>query len=92
MAQYGVHAGNAGFLYVDIQSEALSSLNTRIVIPLMRPDDAPTPARHLNPMIQVGDETYLLVTQYMGATPLALLGPKVASFGISTTGSVAHSI
>jgi toxin CcdB len=79
MAQYDVHAGSDGYLYVDIQSDALSLLNTRVVVPLMRPEDAPAPGRQLNPIIPVNGETYLLVTQYMGAAPLASLGPVVGS-------------
>ncbi len=79
MAQYDVHAGTDGYLYVNIQADTLSQLNTRVVIPLMRPEDAPAPSRHLNPGIAFDGETYLLVTQYMGATPLASIGPVIGS-------------
>jgi toxin CcdB len=54
MARYDVHASNNGYLYVEIQADDLAHLNTRIVIPLMPPDIAPVPTRHLNQVFHIG--------------------------------------
>ncbi|WP_318012467.1 MULTISPECIES: CcdB family protein [unclassified Mesorhizobium] len=48
MARYDLYrnAGGSGYL-VDVQSDLLERLNTRVVIPLMPPDTAPVPGRRL---------------------------------------------
>lgn len=42
----------AGYL-LDVRADILGDLNTRVVVPLMRPEDAPAPARRLNPMFEI---------------------------------------
>ena len=43
MAQYQVFEGPDGYL-LDVQTDFLSGLNVRAVVPLMPPDRAPKPA------------------------------------------------
>jgi toxin CcdB len=69
MAQYDVYAGRGEVMLLDVQAEALAGLNTRVVIPLMRPEAAPLPARQLNPALIFNQQTYLLMTQFMSAIP-----------------------
>lgn len=70
-------SGN-GFL-VNVQSDLLSSLNTRMVIPLMPPGEAPKPANILNPLFEIGGEPYVMVTQYMAAFPASTLKNEVSN-------------
>ena len=70
--------GGAGFL-LDCQADLLSGLNTRLVVPLLAPADAPKPAGRLNPTFEVQGEPHVMVTQYAAAVELRELGPKVAS-------------
>ena len=79
MARYDVHASKDGFWYVEIQADSWAHFNTRVVIPLMPLDVAPVPARHLNPIFQVGGQPLSLVTQYLGTARLSTIGPVVAS-------------
>lgn len=79
MAQYDLYRGADGYHYVDVQADTLDSLNTRVVIPLMRPEVAPLPGRQLNPRLLVKGEEMLLVTQYMTSTRRAYLGKPVGS-------------
>lgn len=75
MARYDVYPDPSGFGYLlDVQSDLLNELNTRTVVPLMRPEVAPIPARRLNPAFDVSGERYLMVTQYISAIPANRLG------------------
>lgn len=70
MARFDVYANPGGAGYVlDVQADLLDALNTRIVVPLMAATDAPVPAKRLNPVFRIGDEPFVLVTQFMAAIP-----------------------
>lgn len=79
MARFDVHVLAHGSHVLDVQADLLQGLNTRVVVPLMAPDDAPQPARHLNPTLRLGDQAMVMVTQFMAAVPLAELGAPIAS-------------
>lgn len=68
---YGNPDGN-GFL-VDVQADLMSHLNSRLVIPLVPSDIAPTPIKVLNPIFQIEDATYLMLTQQMAAVSVQML-------------------
>lgn len=81
MARFDVYArpnGAAGYV-LDVQSNVLSGLNTRIVVPLLRVADAPIPAKRLNPVFEIGTEPHVMVTQFMAAIPRALLRNPVTT-------------
>lgn len=80
MARFDVYAnpdGN-GFL-LDVQADLMSHLNSRLVIPLVSAAIAPTPIKVLNPIVQIEDATYLLLTQQMAAVPVQILKRLVLS-------------
>lgn len=80
MARFDVYARPGGSGYVlDIQADVLDQLNTRIVVPLLPLSDAPSPAKRLNPVFDIGSVPHVMVTQFMAAIPLALLRNPVAS-------------
>lgn len=60
--------GGSGYL-LDVQSDLLSSLNTRIVVPLLPRPAAPFPAERLNPILKVEGQEVLMATQFMAAVP-----------------------
>lgn len=80
MARFDVYArpGGAGYV-LDVQADALSALNTRIVVPLLPMPDAPEPAKRLNPVFEIGSEPHVMVTQFMAAIPRALLRSPVSN-------------
>ena len=80
MAQYDVFLNLDGSGYLlDVQSALLDGLSTRLVIPLLPASQAPKPATRLNPMVSIGDQTHVMVTQFMAAVPEKLLTKHVTS-------------
>lgn len=80
MAQYDVFRNPEGSGYLlDVQSDLLNGLSTRLVIPLLPASQAPKPAIRLNPVVSIGDAPHVMVTQFMAAVPLKLLTTHVTS-------------
>lgn len=75
MARYDVHGLASGGLVLDVQSDILEPLNTRIVVPLMPLDAAPAPAKRLNPIFDIDGARYVLATQFLSAVRIRDLGP-----------------
>jgi toxin CcdB len=67
-------------LVVDIQSSLLDDLRTRVVVPLVRRDQAPaTLLETLNPRLQIEDRAYVLMPQMMASIPKAELRQPVGT-------------
>lgn len=64
---------------LDIQNELLDALATRVVVPLVHLTAMPKPARHLNPVVTVAGEKYVMSTAELAGVPHSTLGPKVTS-------------
>lgn len=79
MARFAAYdaRGVDGYL-LDVQSDMLDHLSSRMVIPLMPLDVAPPRLQRLNPAFEIGDVTYSLVTEYMAAVPKGYLRTYVA--------------
>jgi toxin CcdB len=80
MARFDVYAyrGGAGFL-LDVQADLITRLNTRVVVPLLPLDAAPTPADRLNPIFEVQGSKVTMATQFMAAVPHSELTMLIAS-------------
>lgn len=68
----------AGYL-LDVQSTLIGGLNTRIVVPLIPEQEAPRPAKRLNPVFEITHARYLMVTQFMAAVPVSELRTRIGS-------------
>lgn len=70
MARFDIYENSEGngFL-LDVQSDLLSGLNTRVVVPLLERDNAPTPAKRLNPVFTVIGVEVVMATQFLAAMP-----------------------
>lgn len=81
MARFDVYArpGRAAGYVLDVQADVLNGLNTRIVVPLLPLAEAPTPAKRLNPVFEIGTEPHVMVTQFMAAIPRTLLRTPVTT-------------
>ena len=79
MAQYDVHALSKGRLAIDCQSDLLSHLESRLVVPLVLKSAAPEPARRLNPIFEIGGVDHVMLTQFAGAVDRRQLGDVVTS-------------
>ncbi|WP_404419267.1 CcdB family protein [Marinospirillum sp.] len=70
--------GGAGYL-LDVQSDLLSGLNTRVVVPLLPKPSAPFPAQRLNPVFSIEGQELVMATQFMAAVPEGELRSGVGS-------------
>jgi toxin CcdB len=80
MARFDLYRNPTGPGYLlDVQSDLVSELNTRIVVPLMRKRDAPKPAGRLNPVFEVDGAEFVMTTQFMASVPRSELGRRAGS-------------
>jgi toxin CcdB len=90
MAKYDVflNPSGDGFL-LDVQTDLLSGLNTRIVVPLLPKSSSPKPATRLNPAFEINGEDHVMITQFLAAVPTGILKAQVGNlsedFGKVTT-------
>lgn len=80
MAKYDVfpNPSGDGFL-LDVQTDLLSDLNTRVVVPLMLKSRAPKPATRLNPIFEIDGQPVVMVTQFMASVPTGILQSPVGN-------------
>ena len=78
MAKYDVYPNpnGAGYL-LDVQTELLDNLNTRVVVPLLPINAAPVPARRLNPLFDVEGLQVVMATQFLASVPASILAKPV---------------
>ncbi|EEE35647.1 conserved hypothetical protein [Rhodobacteraceae bacterium KLH11] len=80
MPKYDVFPNHSGDGYLlDVQTDLLSDLNTRVVVPLLLKLRAPKPATRLNPVFLVEGEQVVMVTQFMAAVPVGILKAPIGS-------------
>ena len=79
-ANPGNHANTTPYL-LDVQSDLLDGLESRVVIPLRRLKDFPKVrlSTRLTPILRIAGEDFLLETPKMGALPQRLLKLPVTS-------------
>jgi len=80
MARFDVYenAGGDGCL-LDVQSDLLDGLNTRVVVPLLPLPSALSPAQRLNPVFRIDGTELVMATQYLAAVPAGELCNQVGS-------------
>jgi toxin CcdB len=69
----------AGAYYLDVQSNILPLMNTRMVVPLLPANRTPAPIRRLHPALTIRGQVLIMATHLMGAIPVKSLGKPVAS-------------
>jgi toxin CcdB len=74
MPRFSVHDLPGGVRVVNLQSDILDGLGTRLVAPLVPQDASPPAAEILNPVFQMEDGPFVLLPQAMAAVPAAELG------------------
>lgn len=78
MPKYDVYPNPSGEGYLlDVQTDLLSDLNTRVVVPLLPTSKAPKPATKLNPIFELDGESVVMATQFMAAVPIGILNTPV---------------
>lgn len=79
MARFDVHRLADGQFVLDCQSNFLSEIATRFVVPLVSRAQAPPPNSRLNPAFDVAGEELMMLTQFAGAIRTAELRHHVTS-------------
>lgn len=84
MAQFDVYrnpgADSRRFPYLlDVQSDLLSGVATRVVVPLARLADYVKPTRRLHPVLNVDGKDTVMLTPDLAGVLRSELGPKVGS-------------
>lgn len=65
--------------FLDVQSDHLGALETRVVVPLYTSGRFAGNVRRLNPVLDVADKTVVMDTASIGAIPMADLRRPVAN-------------
>jgi toxin CcdB len=88
MPQFAVHKNKnpktkAAYPYLlDVQSELLDSLETRVVIPLAKLTALrKSPIKDLTPVLEIDGHAYLILVPQLAGIPRSELGPTVAVVG-----------
>lgn len=80
MSKYDIFPSPSGDGYLlDVQTDLLSDLNTRMVIPLLPTSSAPRPATRLNPIFEIDDKPVVMVTHFMATVPTGILKTSVGN-------------
>jgi toxin CcdB len=85
MAQFDIyenrdyHTRHSQPYYLDVQSELLQSLATRIVIPLIQIDSINHPVDILNPVVRIGNENLYLSSAQLCSINKRRLGKRISN-------------
>lgn len=70
MAKFDVFTNPQGNGYLlDVQTDLLAGLNTRVVVPLFPHHESPKPAKYLNPIFEINNELVVMTTQFLASVP-----------------------
>ena len=64
---------------LDVQADLLDTLATRVVVPLILPEEMSLAAKHLNPRFKVKGESVVMSTAELAGISFRSLGDKVAT-------------
>lgn len=81
MAKFDIYSSpssSAAYL-LDLQDELIDTLTTRVVAPLVVPEDINKRMKNLNPVIRLDGSDYILMTHLLAAIPVTALTIKVGS-------------
>ena len=84
MSRYDVYVSKFSSDYLlDVQTDLLAGLNTRVIVPLVKISDAPKLAQYLNPKFKVAGEEVAMMTQFIAAVPESVLSRRIDSLAAS---------
>jgi toxin CcdB len=74
MARYDLYrlGEQAGYL-LDVQTDLIDRLQTRVVVPLLPAGSTPAPVRRLNPVFAVGGKRYVMATPLLASVSVTEL-------------------
>jgi toxin CcdB len=79
MARFSVYRlKHSELLVLDLQTNFLDSLPSRVVVPLHPVDEMSWAVSSLNPRFRITGELYVMATQRMASVPLSEIGEMIA--------------
>ena len=78
-SQFDVFRTAGGTHVVVLQSDLLEATRTRVVAPLLPEGEAGRPMRGLNPALEIGEQTLVLMPQLAATLTIAELGRPLGS-------------
>lgn len=78
MARFHVHQFGSEIV-LDVQSNLLDDLHTRVVVPLVPKSEVKHAVDRLNPRFEIDDVVYIMMTEFIAAVPAAELGATIAN-------------
>ena len=63
---------------LDVQSDLIETIGSRVVVPLITPERAGAPLERLMPSLAVADHRLVMDTAQIMGVPVRMLGPRVA--------------
>ena len=76
MARFHVHQFGIE-LVLDVQSNLLDDLHTRVVVPLVPEHEVKQVVQRLNPRFEINSVLYVMMTEFIAAVPAHELGTTV---------------
>ena len=67
---------------LEVQSDLLESVNTRVVVPLALLSERGQPAKYLNPQFEIEGVQVVMVTEQIAGIPKRAIGKRVLSLAI----------
>ena len=64
---------------LEVQSDLLADITTRVVVPLVRATERSRPTEHLNPLFSVEGQDVVMLTEQIAGVPQKALGEIVQS-------------
>jgi toxin CcdB len=77
MARFDVYLTGSGDYLLDVQTDLIPPLGTRLVVPLMPNAGVPNAIGRLHPIFEVDGNRLVMATHLMGAVPVRQLGQRV---------------
>jgi toxin CcdB len=75
MARYDVFVGTSeGSYLLDVQTDLIDYLKTRVVVPLLPSGSTPPPIRKLNPVFEINGLKVVMATHLLATVPISELG------------------
>jgi toxin CcdB len=79
VARFDLYANGPNGYLLDVQTDLISGLNSRLVAPLLPLAFAPPPIRKLHPVFEIEGELHVLATHLLGAVPMSALSGSVGN-------------
>ncbi|MBP1851782.1 CcdB family protein [Rhizobium halophytocola] len=82
MARFRVYRlRSADQLAIDLQSDFLQDLPSRVMAPLQPVEEVSWVITRLTPRFDIDGRTYVMATQRLSALPASAIGPEIADLG-----------